>query len=96
MQPAMDDMLLHRMGRHFVAVCKTGGPRGSRHLPVFHAVTPECRIALCGAEPAPRSGWAAPSTQVTCPNCLTRLARLQAGPAAAQRNAEPARQARRP
>jgi hypothetical protein len=79
-QRCMDDKLIDRMGRHFVAVCKRGGPRVSGHAAVFHAVTPECRIALCGAEPGPRSGWAEPAEQVTCPQCLTRLARLQ-GPA---------------
>lgn len=73
----MSDGLIDRTGRHFVAVRKTGGARVGGHKPVFHAVTPACRIALCGAEPGPRSGWGEPSEEVTCPACRNRLARLQ-------------------
>jgi hypothetical protein len=64
-------------GRVFVALRKAGPPRP--HVqPLFHAVTPFCRIALCGAEPGSRSFWAEPPSQsVTCPACLRRMARLQ-------------------
>jgi len=76
----MGDKLIDLMGRHFRAVCKTGGARAGTQKPVFHAVTPECRIALCGAEPGPRSGWGEPADEVTCPACLTRLSRMQVPP----------------
>ena len=77
MHAAMDGKLLKSMGRYFMAVRKTGGIRAGQQKPVFHAVTPECRMALCGAEPGPRSAWSEPSDAVTCPACLARLARLQ-------------------
>ncbi|HET8997642.1 MAG TPA: hypothetical protein VFN42_13320 [Acetobacteraceae bacterium] len=76
----MDDTFIDRMGRRFRAVCKTGGMRAGTQKPVFHAVTPDCRIALCGAEPGPRSAWGEPAGAVTCPACLTRLSRLQGAP----------------
>ena len=51
-----------------------------RHAPTYHAVTPNCRIALCATEPGARSGWAEPpSTTVTCRVCLEKLARLRGG-----------------
>ncbi|HVY13691.1 MAG TPA: hypothetical protein VHB27_00585 [Rhodopila sp.] len=62
-------------GRQFVALRKDGP---HRRPPVFHAVTPFCRMALCAAEPGAGSGWAEPpSSSVTCPACLTRLRRLR-------------------
>ena len=68
--------LIERNGRVFVALRKDG-PRTSGTRPVYHAVTPNCRIALCSQEPGSRSGWAEPPAQeVTCPACLKRLARL--------------------
>jgi hypothetical protein len=60
----------------FVALRK-GGRIAAGRQPVFHAVTPHCRIALCSEEPGARSGWAEPpASEVTCPICLKRLARL--------------------
>ena len=62
--------------RVFVALCKAGRTQ-SGQVPVFHAVTPNCRPALCAAEPGAGSSWAEPpSDTVTCPMCLARLARL--------------------
>ena len=47
------------------------------HPPVYHAVTPHCRPALCAEEPGAWSRWAEPPAEaVTCPVCLKRLARL--------------------
>jgi hypothetical protein len=64
------------VGRIFVALRKAGG--SCRNGPVFHAVTPYCRIALCCAEPGAKSMWAEPPADgVTCPACLQRLARLE-------------------
>jgi hypothetical protein len=64
-------------GRTFVALRKAGRPRHGR-APVFHAVTPHLRMSLCGDEPGPGSAWAEPpAEQVTCPECLRRLARLR-------------------
>ena len=61
-------------GRNFVALRKAGR---SGRSPVYHAVTPYCRMALCADEPGAGSGWAEPPAQrVTCPNCLRRLTRL--------------------
>ena len=61
-------------GRTFVALRKAGR---SGRSPVYHAVTPHCRIALCAEEPGAGSGWAEPpAEQVTCLNCLRRLNRL--------------------
>ncbi len=67
-----------RRTRVFVALRKAGRtPRGQ--APVFHAVTPHCRPALCAAEPGAGSSWAEPpSAKVTCPMCLRRLAQLPA------------------
>ena len=70
-------------GRAFVA------RRRSRLNPRFlgaavhHAVTPNCRPALCGAEPGASSWWAEPPGEaVTCPACLRRmqlLLRIESG-----------------
>jgi hypothetical protein len=61
----------------FVALRKRGRREGVGRA-VFHAVTPHCRIALCGDEPGARSAWAEPpATAVTCPVCLARLSRIQ-------------------
>jgi hypothetical protein len=61
--------------RSFVALRKAGHSNAS---PVYHAVTPFCRIALCATEPGTRSGWAEPpASHVTCTACLNRLSRLQ-------------------
>ena len=54
--------------------------RGARtqHPPIYHAVTPNVRMALCTTEPGSRSGWAEPPAEaVTCEVCLTRLERLR-------------------
>jgi len=70
------DNVIERPGREFVALRK-GGRRPASEQPVYHAVTPNCRIALCSDEPGSRSGWAEPpGAEVTCPACLRRLARL--------------------
>jgi hypothetical protein len=67
---------IERNGRLFVALRKNGTLREGLE-PVYHAVTPNCRIALCSDEPGARSGWAEPpGHQITCPACLKRLARL--------------------
>lgn len=60
----------------FFALRKEGrAPRGTS--PVFHAVTPHYRMALCADEPGARSGWAEPPAEhVTCILCLRRLAQL--------------------
>ena len=65
-----------RANRIFVALRKDGqAPRGTN--PIFHAVTPHCRLALCTAEPGPSSSWAEPPAKhVTCVVCLKRLALL--------------------
>jgi hypothetical protein len=61
--------------RSFVALRKAGHSNAS---PVYHAVTPFCRIALCATEPGTRSAWAEPpASHVTCTACLNRLSRLQ-------------------
>ena len=63
--------------RTFVALRKVGRP-GPGRSPVYHAVTPHCRIALCATEPGTRSQWAEPpAADVTCAACLIRLSRLQ-------------------
>ena len=66
-----------RANRIFVALRKDGrAPRGKS--PVFHAVTPHCRMALCADEPGASSGWAEPPAEhVTCTACLRRLALLR-------------------
>ena len=69
---------LQRGGRVFVPLRKLGRATPGRS-PVFHAVTPYCRMALCQAEPGAGSGWAEPpSERVTCQACLARLARMAA------------------
>lgn len=66
-------------GRVFLALRKSGRVSSGRK-PVFHAVTPFCRMSLCADEPGPRSSWAEPpSHRVTCLACLKRLERLQSG-----------------
>ena len=63
--------------RRFVALRRARRPTAGR-LPVYHAVTPNCRIALCTVEPGAGSAWAEPPGEaVTCPACLKRLARMQ-------------------
>lgn len=64
-------------GRVFVALRKSGRVSHGRS-PVFHAVTPHCRMSLCADEPGPGSCWAEPpADDVTCAACLRRLTRLQ-------------------
>ncbi len=66
--------------RIFVPLRKAGR-RHSAQRAVYHAVTPNCRMALCADEPSASSGWdEPPGDEVTCPLCLKRLERL--GPAA--------------
>ena len=73
-ESAMQMNAIIQSGRTFVALRKAGGKARS---PVYHAVTPNCRIALCADEPGAGSGWAEPpADKITCPNCLRRLARL--------------------
>jgi hypothetical protein len=63
-------------GRTFAALRKAGRRERAR-APVYHAVTPHCRIALCCSEPGAGSGWAEPpGPGVTCPGCRRRLDRL--------------------
>ena len=63
-------------GRTFVALRKAGRPPAGT-VPLSHAVTPHCRMALCAAEPGAGSGWAeTPEDAVTCAACLRRLERL--------------------
>src|ERR1700722_3288144 len=63
--------------REFVALRRATVTYSDARKPVFHAVTPFCRIALCSAEPGVKSGWAEPpANQVTCHECLRRLTRL--------------------
>ena len=63
--------------RVFVPLRKSGHVSNSRS-PVFHAVTPHCRMSLCADEPGPGSGWAeSPAEHVTCAACLRRLERLR-------------------
>src|ERR1700722_9381231 len=63
-------------GRTFVALRLQGRCRPGTQ-PVFHAVSPNCRMALCSAEPGTSSGWAEPPVaEVTCRVCIQRLERL--------------------
>ncbi|WP_426956942.1 hypothetical protein [Muricoccus radiodurans] len=65
-----------------MAVRKSGPPPPGQ-TSVFHAVTPNCRMALCATEPGAGSEWADPAgTQVTCRACLRRLSRIGGRPAA--------------
>ena len=60
--------------RVFYALRKNG-----RHhrRPIYHAVSPHCRMALCAAEPGMRSVWAEPPAhEITCPACRNKLQRL--------------------
>jgi len=58
-----------------VILRKAGRPAAARSS--YHAVTPNIRTALCGAEPGAASHWAElPAEAVTCPACLRRLQRL--------------------
>lgn len=67
---------LVRAGRVFVTLRKSGHVSAGR-MPVFHAVTPCCRMALCATEPGAGSFWAEPpAPQVTCSHCLQRPTRL--------------------
>jgi hypothetical protein len=69
------EALIERGDRFFVALRKDG--RAGNGSPVYHAVTPDTRPALCGTEPSARSRWAEPpAIAVTCPTCLQRLQRL--------------------
>ena len=65
-----------RSGRTFVARRKARG-NGRDAKPIYHAITPGCRMALCSDEPGAGSDWAEPPGEgVICPMCLRRLARL--------------------
>src|SRR4051812_29644492 len=64
-----------RAERVFVALRKAGHLSPGRS-PVFHAVTPYCRMSLCADEPGAGSSWAEPpGSDVTCRVCLRRLGR---------------------
>lgn len=61
-------------GRVFVALRRE---KSVSAFPIYHAVTPHCRPALCGHEPGASSRWAKPpASHVTCSVCLDRLSRL--------------------
>ncbi len=61
-----------RAGRVFVALRKARS-----RVALYHAVTPHCRMALCASEPGAGSGWAEPpAEQITCQECLRRLAQV--------------------
>jgi hypothetical protein len=64
--------------RTFVALRLLGRrPPGTR--PVFSAVSPNCRMALCSVEPGSSSGWAEPpAAEVTCQVCIQRVEKLAA------------------
>jgi hypothetical protein len=65
--------------RLFVALRKDGPAGATGRAPLYHAVTPFCRMALCATEPGAASGWAEPpSDAVTCRVCLAKLNRLTA------------------
>jgi hypothetical protein len=65
-------------GRIFAALRKDGPAAGSGRTAMYHAVTPNCRIALCATEPGAGSGWAEPPSEtVTCRICLMKLERLR-------------------
>jgi hypothetical protein len=67
--------VIERSGRVFVALRRLSSRVQTE--PVYHAVTPNCRMALCTAEPGVKSGWAEPpAARVTCPECIRRLGRL--------------------
>ena len=71
-------LLLTADGRAFVALRKNGPTPPIGRSPLYHAVTPYCRVALCATEPGAGSGWAEPpSDAVNCPACLAKLLRLQ-------------------
>jgi hypothetical protein len=64
-------------GRAFVALRKHGQKLLAGRTPLYHAVTPQCRVALCATEPGAGSGWAEPASDtVNCPACVARLSRL--------------------
>jgi hypothetical protein len=66
-------------GRVFVPLRKSGRVVPGRR-PVFHAVTPYCRMSLCADEPGAGSSWAEPpGLKVTCFACLKRLTQLASG-----------------
>ena len=76
MLTAMPPNGIVRKDRIFVALRKAGRVTQGR-APVYHAVTPFCRPALCADEPGAGSGWAEPPAKnVTCPACRRRLERL--------------------
>ena len=64
--------------RTFAALRKSGKLMVGRQA--YHAVAPQCRPALCSAEPGPASWWAEPPGElVTCAACLGRLKRMRDG-----------------
>ena len=66
-------------GRKFVALRKDGPAYAAGRTSTYHAVTPNCRMALCATEPGAGSAWAEPpAAAVTCLSCLGRLRRLAA------------------
>jgi hypothetical protein len=75
--PRMENSFQY-LQREFVALRKATVTYSDGRMPVFHAVTPFCRIALCSTEPGAKSKWAEPpANNVTCRECLRRLARLR-------------------
>ena len=73
--PSMSEGVFTVAGRRFLALRKAGRRAG---LPVYHAVTPSCRMALCATEPGAGSRWAELADEdVSCQACLDRLTRLQ-------------------
>jgi hypothetical protein len=70
--------MINESGRTFIALRKDGPVPSNGRPPMYHAVTPHCRMALCATEPGAASGWAEPpSENVTCRICLEKLARLR-------------------
>jgi hypothetical protein len=74
----MEAIIITESGREFVALRKDGPVRAAGRPAIYHAVTPSCRIALCGTEPGASSGWAGvPSDRVTCAACQRKLRKLE-------------------
>src|SRR3954452_2049045 len=74
---AFSEQAIHRAGRVFVPLRKSGQARPGRGR-VFHAVTPHCRMSLCADEPGAGSAWAEPpGNEVTCRACLKRPMRFR-------------------
>ena len=70
--------ILRKTGRR-----SNGAERGKG--PVYHAVPASSCRALCGTQPGDRSDWSSyTGDAVTCPRCVTKLAKLQVAEASAR------------